>query len=68
MRPRLPVMTEQKLHEVDVAYDGIAAVVRKLTWPPTAAGASVQIEYPFTFGLVRMPHGYKRDIGLELGF
>ena len=43
----------------------IAAVVRKLTWPPTAAGASVQIEYPFTFGLVRMPYGYKRDIGLE---
>lgn len=43
----------------------IAAVVRKLGLPPMAAGSSVQLEYPFTFGLVRMPYGYKRDIGLE---
>jgi hypothetical protein len=59
------------LHVVEntTKYDAfgccVADVVRKLTWPPFAAGAPVGLEYPFTFELVRMPLGYRFDLGSD---
>jgi hypothetical protein len=39
----------------------VVAVVRNFSWPPSAAGASFGLKYPFTFGLVRMPTGFRPE-------
>ncbi|HET8933705.1 MAG TPA: AgmX/PglI C-terminal domain-containing protein [Polyangiales bacterium] len=46
----------------------VAAVVSEIAWPPSAAGAGIGLEYPFTFSLIRMPYGYRDGLGADFAF
>jgi len=71
---RLSVTPQGKLEGLGVVENAtgidamaccVASVVQPIDWPPSAAGSSVTMEYPFTFRLVRMPVGYRYDVGPE---
>lgn len=43
----------------------VAALVREISWPPSAATSALGLDYPFVFRLVRMPIGHRSDLGSD---
>ena len=46
----------------------VVAMMREIQWQPSAAGAALGLEYPFTFELIRMPLGYREGMTADFAF